>query len=66
MCKRKTIKFDLVGEQPATNDHPNQLNILRRVEKLHRLRPQPMFPENFLNLMARTILFFQPELPAFP
>ena len=45
--KQKTVKFDVVGERPATNDYPNQLNRLRRVEKLHRLKPQSIFSEAF-------------------
>ena len=47
MYKHKTVKFDVVGERPATNDYPNQLNILRRVEKLHRMKPQSIFSEAF-------------------
>ena len=45
--KHKTVKFDVVGERPATNDYSNQLNRLRRVEKLHRLKPQSIFSEAF-------------------
>ena len=41
--KLKAVKFDLVGEQPATRYYPNQLNRLKREEKLHRLKSQPIF-----------------------
>ena len=41
--KLKAVKFDLVGEQPATRHYPNQPNRLKRVEKLHRLKSQPIF-----------------------
>lgn len=47
MYKHKTVKFDVLGERPATNDYPNQLNRPRRVEKLHRLKPQSIFSEAF-------------------
>jgi len=43
--KHNTIKFDVVGEQPATKYYPNQLNRLRRVEKLHRLKLRSIFSE---------------------
>ena len=43
--KLKAVKFDLVGEQLATRYFPNQLNRLKRVEKLHRLKTQPIFSE---------------------
>ena len=45
--KHKTVKFDVVGEQPATKYYPDQLNRLKRVEKLlcRRLKYQPMFSE---------------------
>ena len=43
--KNKTIKFDVVGERPATMHI--QIGCLqnKRVEKLHRLNSQPMFSE---------------------
>ena len=43
--KKKTIKFDVVGERPATMHI--QIGCLqnKRVEKLHRLKSQPMFLE---------------------
>ena len=43
--KNKTIKFDVVGERPATMHI--QIGCLqnKRVEKLHRLKSQPMFSE---------------------
>ena len=43
--KLKAVKFDKVGEQPATRYYPNQLNRLIRVEKLHRLKSQTIFSE---------------------
>ena len=43
--KLKAVKFDLVGEQLATRYFPNQLNRLKRVEKFHRLKTQPIFSE---------------------
>ena len=44
--KHKTMKFDVVVERPVTdNVYPNQLNRLKRVEKLHPLKSQPMFSE---------------------
>ena len=43
--KNKTIKFDVVGERPATIHI--QIGCLqnKRVEKLHRLKSQPMFSD---------------------
>lgn len=41
--KHKTIQFDEVGEGLATKVYPNQLNRLKRVGKLHRLKAQPIF-----------------------
>lgn len=43
--KHNTIKFDVVGERPATKYYPNQLKRLKRVEKLHRLKLQSIFSE---------------------
>ena len=53
--KNKTIKFDVVGERPATMHI--QIGCLqnKRVEKLHRLKSQPMFrklPNGSLPSMA--------------
>ena len=46
MHKHKTMKFDVVVERPVTdNVYPNHLNRLKRVEKLHPLKSQPMFSE---------------------
>ena len=38
-------KLDVVGEQPASKYYPNQLNRLNKVEQLHRLKLQSIFPE---------------------
>ena len=43
--KQIPIKFDVVGEQPASKYHPNQLNRLKRGEKLHRLKLQSISSE---------------------
>ena len=64
MLKHKSVKFDVVGAQPATKYFPNQLNRLKRVEKLHRLKSQPIF----LKLPKRNganHLIFQPKYPVF-
>ena len=44
LCTNITIEFDVVGGRPATI-YPNQLNRLKRVEKIHRLKSQPIFSE---------------------
>ena len=41
--KYKAKEFDVVGEQAATKYYPNHLSRLKRVEKLHCLKSQPMF-----------------------
>ena len=64
VLKHKSVKFDVVGAQPATKYFPNQLNRLKRVEKLHRLKSQPIF----LKLPKRNganHLIFQPKYPVF-
>ena len=45
----KTLNFDVVREQPATKFYPNQLNRLRRVNKLYCLKSHPCL----LNLSKR-------------
>ena len=43
--KQITLKFDLVRKRPATKYYTNQLNRLKRVEQLHRLKLRSDFPE---------------------
>ena len=54
-----TLKYKIWsgGRTTRYKVYPNQLNRLKRVEKLHHLKTQPIFSEAFPNEMARTLWF---------
>ena len=62
----KTIKSDVVYEPPTTcNVYPKQMNRLKRVEKLHPLKSQPISPEDSQTESA-SHLIFHTEYTVFP
>ena len=59
MHKHKTIKYEVVGEQSASQTK-------KRVKKLHHLKTQPIFSEASITEPHESFDNFYPEFSSFP